>query len=104
MTLDIENLNILIVDDELSMRELLEYTLPLVAVGGRVLAMKGPKAEAELRQASDALTTLGAGDLQVFDAYPEGFGRHTVIVCITKTRPTPKVYPRRPGLPRQDPL
>ena len=86
------------------MRDLLEYTLPLVAVGGRVLAMKGPKAEAELRQASDALWTLGAGELQVFDAYPEGFGRHTVIVCITKARLTPKAYPRRPGLPRQDPL
>ena len=86
------------------MRELLEYTLPLVAVGGRVLAMKGPKAEAELRQASDALSKLGAGELQVFDAYPEGFDRHTVVVCIAKASPTPKGYPRRPGLPRQDPL
>ncbi len=30
--------------------ELLEYTLPLLRVGGRLLAMKGPKAEQELRR------------------------------------------------------
>ncbi len=86
------------------MRQVLEYALPLVAVGGQMLAMKGPKVEPELRAAGDAMSILGAGDLHVFDAYPDGFDRHTVIVCITKSRPTPKAYPRRPGVPRQDPL
>ena len=86
------------------LREVLEYTLPLVAVGGRVLAMKGPKVEAELRDAGDALSMLGAGDLQVIDAYPESFGFETVIVSVLKDRPTPKAYPRRPGVPRQEPL
>ena len=86
------------------MRELLEYALPLVAVGGRLLAMKGPKVEAELRQAGDALSMLGAGELNVFDAYPDSFDRHTVIVSVVKSRSTPKAYPRRPGMPRQDPL
>ena len=86
------------------LREVLEYTLPLVAVGGRVLAMKGPKVEAELRLAGDALTTLGAGDVQVYDAYPASFEQGTVIVSAVKVRPTPKAYPRRPGVPRQEPL
>lgn len=86
------------------MRELLEYTLPLVRVGGRVIAMKGPKAEQELGEAGDAMSTLGAGDVQVFDAYPEGFEIHTVIVSVVKDRPTPKQYPRLPGTPRHDPL
>jgi len=86
------------------MRELLEYTLPLVAVGGVLAAIKGPSVEQELRDAADALDLLGAGELQVVDAYPESFGIETVIVVIAKDRPTPKGYPRSPGTPRQMPL
>lgn len=86
------------------MRELLEYTLPLVKVGGVVLAMKGPRVEAELQDAGDALQTLGGGDVQVVDAYPDGFDVSTVIVIVVKDQPTPKLYPRRPGVPRQEPL
>jgi 16S rRNA (guanine527-N7)-methyltransferase len=86
------------------LNELLEYGLPLVKVGGLVLAMKGPKAQAELEDAGDALTLLGGGQVQVFDAYPEGFDLHTVIVAVTKAAPTPKAYPRSPGTPRHAPL
>ncbi len=86
------------------LREILEYTLPLVKVGGAVLAMKGPKAEQELRDAGDAIDVLGGGEIRVFDAYPDGFDQNMVIVMIAKERPTPKAYPRRPGVPRQMPL
>lgn len=86
------------------MNELLEYTLPFVKLGGRLLAMKGPSVENELRDAGDALATLGGGELEVFDAYPEGFDFNTVIVSVNKERPTPDDYPRLPGVPRQSPL
>ena len=86
------------------MRESLEYTLPLVRIGGTVLAMKGPKAEAELAGAADAMHLLGAGDLEVVDAYPPGFDQNKVIVVIGKARATPPQYPRPPGMPRQSPL
>lgn len=86
------------------LREILEYTLPLVRLGGVLLAMKGPKAQQELADAADALDVLGGGELQVYDAYPEGFEQNTVILSIAKERPTPKMYPRRPGVPRQEPL
>lgn len=86
------------------MRELLEYTLPLLTIGGRLLAMKGPKAEAELRDAGDALAALGGGEVEVIEAYPASFELNTVIVAVVKDRPTPKTYPRRPGVPRQEPL
>ena len=86
------------------MRELLEYALPLVRVGGRVLAFKGPRAEAELKTADRAMDVLGAGELQVFNAYEESFGRDTVVVVIQKERPTPDRYPRQPGTPKRDPL
>jgi len=82
----------------------LECCVPLVKVDGRVLAMKGPKAEQELRDASDALDKLGVGEVAVFEAYPETFDNGLVILSCVKTRPTPKAYPREPGLPKRSPL
>jgi 16S rRNA (guanine527-N7)-methyltransferase len=82
----------------------LEYSLPLLEVGGRMLAMKGPKAEQELEASGDAMEKLGAGELAVIDAYPESFDNDLVIVSIVKDRPTPKAYPRLPGVPKKDPL
>ena len=87
-----------------AMNVLLELTLPLVAVDGRVLAMKGPKAEEELRVSGDALELLGAGDVAVFDAYPESFENDLVIISVIKMRTTPKRYPRASGLPKREPL
>jgi len=86
------------------MAELLEYTLPLVKVGGMLMAMKGPKVEEELEQSGDALLALGGGEVEVFDAYPEGFDINTVIVRVIKADSTPKMYPRTPGTPRQFPI
>lgn len=84
--------------------ELLEYTLPLVRIGGRVLAMKGPGLEQELEAAKNALAVLGSDEAGVFDAYPPGFGMQTVILQVNKARPTPKAYPRAAGTPRLHPL
>lgn len=82
----------------------LEYSMPLLHVGGRMLAMKGPRAEQELEDASDALSKLGAGDLAVMEAYPESFENDLVIVSIIKDAATPKAYPRLPGVPKKQPL
>ncbi|MBX2853010.1 MAG: 16S rRNA (guanine(527)-N(7))-methyltransferase RsmG [Phycisphaeraceae bacterium] len=86
------------------MNVLLEFALPLVQTGGRVLAMKGPRAEQELEEAGDALTALGASELAVIDAYPESFDNDLVIVSIIKGSSTPPEYPRLPGVPKKDPL
>ena len=86
------------------MRELLEYTLPLVRVGGMLIAMKGPSVEAELAEAGDALAALGGGAVQVVDAYPESMPWRTVAVVVMKQQATPGDYPRPPGTPRQSPL
>lgn len=86
------------------MSTLLEYTMPLARVGGVVLAMKGPKVEGELDGAADALDLLGRGQVQVYDAYPPDFDKHTVVVIVTKQSATEDAYPRLPGVPRRDPL
>ena len=82
----------------------LEYSLPMLKVGGKVLAMKGPKAEAELRDSGDALAKLGGGEIAVIEAYPESFDNELVIVSVIKQSTTPKDYPRLPGLPKKMPL
>ncbi len=82
----------------------LEYSLPLLAKGGTMLAMKGPKAEQELRDSGDAMVTLGAGEVTVVDAYPESFDNELVIVMVTKEDATPKDYPRPSGTPKKEPL
>ena len=82
----------------------LEYSLPLLKVGGRVLAMKGPKAETELEASGDALMKLGGGEVAVVEAYPESFDNELVIVSVLKESATPKEFPRLPGLPKKQPL
>ncbi|MEX0777984.1 MAG: 16S rRNA (guanine(527)-N(7))-methyltransferase RsmG [Phycisphaeraceae bacterium] len=89
------------------MNEVLEYTLPLAAMGGKVMIMKGVRIEQEMDAAGDALAMLGAGDLQLIPAYPDGFAAGdpaAVIVSIVKEYATPREYPRRPGIPHQAPL
>jgi len=84
--------------------EVLECTLPFLKLGGVLLAMKGPSVEEELKSAGDALVILGAGDLQVIDAYPDAFGQNTVVVRVVKENETPHEYPRPPGTARVTPL
>ncbi|QNN22112.1 16S rRNA (guanine(527)-N(7))-methyltransferase RsmG [Planctomycetales bacterium ZRK34] len=85
------------------MNVLLELTLPLITPGGRLLAMKGQAAEQELRDAGDALMLLGAGEVQVFELLP-GLDDEANLIEVVKESATPNQYPRRPGIPKQDPL
>ncbi len=86
------------------MNVILEYSLPLLRVGGLMVAMKGPKVTSELEVASDALLKLG-GELETIDsAYPAAAGNDLVLVSITKAQPTPRSYPRLPGTPKREPL
>jgi 16S rRNA (guanine527-N7)-methyltransferase len=75
-----------------------ELTVPLTAVGGLTLLIKGAKADEELKAAGGALRTLGAAYI---DTLPTETGR---IVVLEKQRTTPRIYPRRPGDPKREPL
>ncbi|MEX0741151.1 MAG: 16S rRNA (guanine(527)-N(7))-methyltransferase RsmG [Phycisphaeraceae bacterium] len=85
------------------MNVLLELTLPLVQVDGRFIALKGAKAEAELRDAGDALVVLGGGEVEAYEALPN-LEDEAVVVVVYKLATTPPEYPRRPGQPKQEPL
>ena len=83
---------------------LAELCLPLVAVGGVFLSMKGTGSQAELDQARRAIALLGGRVGQVVDyTIPTTDVTHRVIV-IEKIAPTPKKYPRRFAQIKKQPL
>ena len=82
---------------------LAEYALPLLALGGSLVAWKGPIADGELDAGRAGAAACGGG---VPSVHPSGFavlGDHR-FVMIEKDRPTPERYPRRPGEPGRRPL
>lgn len=83
---------------------LLEYTLPLVAVGGRVVAYKGAEADAEVAASVNALSILGGRSRPRLAYYLPGLDRPRHLVVVDKRRPTPRTYPRKAGTPSRQPL
>ena len=81
---------------------LAEWCLPLLKVGGRVLAMKGPRASDELYAAAHAIRVLGGGSPEVHPAPLSRAEKH-VIVELIKLKPTPPKYPR-PATTAKEPL
>lgn len=81
---------------------LLELTAPYVKVGGRVMAMKGPGAQEELKEAQKAISKLGL-KLEQIKEFPVDGTAHTVIV-LRKCAHTPPQYPRRYAKIKQNPL
>ena len=86
------------------MNALCEYTLPLVRVGGRMMALKGPGLDEELARAENALKLLG-GEIERIQplAIPGRDWNHTA-AWIKKAAPTPEKYPRRAGTVEKRPL
>ncbi len=83
---------------------LLEYLLPLVKVGGMVLAFKGNNFEEELEEAQNALSVLGGEYIKTFQFnLPNEQGERNIIV-IKKIKPTPANFPRDKNLPKLKPL
>ena len=76
-----------------NLRELAEYCLPFVRVGGRFLAMKSAKTEAELDEAKAAVRLLGGKTAAVHTVSLPEAGERTVIE-IEKRSTTPAAYPR----------
>ncbi len=88
-----------------SLPVLAELALPLVRVGGHLLAWKGPLTEQdeELRRGRTALGEVGGGKPRTVDPGLAALGRHCFVVA-AKERATPARFPRRPGEPARRPL
>jgi len=80
---------------------LAELCLPLVRVGGRLLAQKTDRED--LDAARRGIDTLG-GAMDSVVAAPSSIRGAGTVVVVDKVRPTPAAYPRRPGIPSRRPL
>lgn len=81
-----------------------ELSLPLVAVGGSMVAMKGAISDQERIQGEIALGILGSETLDVVRLRPFADAENRFAYVGRKTRATPERYPRRPGIPGKRPL
>jgi 16S rRNA (guanine527-N7)-methyltransferase len=82
---------------------LIEYALPFLRAGGRLAAVKGSTALAEIDASVNALNQLNA---RLYDApvFQPPQGQQQTSVIIEKLAATPERYPRRPGIPAKRPL
>ena len=84
------------------MAVLVELCLPLVSVGGCLLAMKADAA-AEAERSTEAIRLLGGALVEVSAAASEARSLGQVVV-VRKVGPTPARFPRRSGIPSRRPL
>lgn len=85
-----------------NMAVLAEYCLPLVKVGGYLIAYKGPEADNELAEARNAIRILGGRYLRTETVKTADYN-HKILI-IKKENITPDKYPRRAGKPGKSPI
>jgi 16S rRNA (guanine527-N7)-methyltransferase len=83
---------------------LAEYLLPLVQVGGMILAMKGETAPAEAHAADRAFRLLGGHLRRLVPVNLPRVADQRFLVVVDKVAATPANYPRRAGIPSKRPL
>lgn len=81
-----------------------EYLLPLVQLGGTMLAQKGESAPAEAQSAEKAMRLLGGKLKRLIPVHLPGVADDRYLALVEKVAATPPKYPRKAGLPTKDPL
>ena len=81
-----------------------EYLVPLVKIKGKCVCMKASDADEEIKQAENAINTLGGKIVKTekFNLPNSDIGR--TIIIINKEKSTNGKYPRKPGTPSKEPL
>lgn len=83
---------------------LLEYTLPLLKPGGWLIAQKGREPVEEVAASQAALAALGGRLHTARRVNVPGLDAERTLVLVEKVAATPKVYPRRAGIPQRQPI
>ena len=86
-----------------NLRDLTEYCLPFVKVGGSFIAMKAAKAEEEISAAQKAIKTLGGTVSEKYTFELEDAGERNIIL-IKKISSTPAKFPRPSAKIAKNPL
>src|SRR5699024_6014945 len=83
---------------------LCEYCLPLCAIDGSFLALKGANVDEEVENAKKAISILGGKLHSIYSFTLPIENSERSIVHIKKVATTRKKYPRKPGIPAKFPL
>lgn len=87
------------------LREILEYAIPYVKVGGYFVAYKSIKADEELENAKNALKTLNTVLVEKIEyKLPVAENSTRVLLVFKKVKDIPSSYPRKNGLVKKKPL
>jgi 16S rRNA (guanine527-N7)-methyltransferase len=81
-----------------------EYLLPLVRVGGTMLAQKGETAHAEAKSAGKAMKLLGGKVRELIPVNLPDVPGDRYLILADKIAETPANYPRKAGVPAKQPL
>ena len=81
-----------------------EYLLPLVKLGGTMLAQKGETGPVEAQAAEKAMKILGGKLKQLIPVNLPGVVDDRYLVLTDKIAATPPKYPRKAGIPMKTPL
>jgi 16S rRNA (guanine527-N7)-methyltransferase len=81
-----------------------EYLIPLVKVGGIMLAQKGESGPAEAQSAEKTMELLGGKLRQLLPVNLPGVADDRYLVLVEKVATTPPKYPRKSGIPAKQPL
>jgi len=81
-----------------------EYLIPLVKIGGNILAQKGESGPAEAQSAEEAMKLLGGKLKQLIPVNLPGVADDRYLVVVEKVAATPPRFPRKPGIPMKQPL
>ncbi|WEV71097.1 16S rRNA (guanine(527)-N(7))-methyltransferase RsmG [Lactobacillus sp. ESL0785] len=87
-----------------NMAVLSEYCLPLVKKQGYFIALKGPKAESELKDAKKAVKLLGGKVVDLQELQLPNSTEERTLILVHKVQVTPKKYPRQAGTPHRKPI
>jgi 16S rRNA (guanine527-N7)-methyltransferase len=87
-----------------NLKVLSEYLIPLVRLGGAMLAQKGESGPAEAQSAEESMKLLGGKLKQLIPVHLPSVAEDRYLVVVEKVAATPPKYPRKPGIPMKQPL
>jgi 16S rRNA (guanine527-N7)-methyltransferase len=87
-----------------NLKVLSEYLIPLIRLGGAMLAQKGESGPAEAQSAEESMKLLGGKLKQLIPVHLPSVAEDRYLVVVEKVAATPPKYPRKPGIPMKQPL
>lgn len=99
-----ESFDVAVVRAVSSLPVVAELALPLVKVGGSLVAMTGTVSDEERTEAASALAILGGDHFEDVQVEPFAGAENRFLRVARKTSSTPSEFPRRAGTPAKRPL